>query len=170
MNDELSKYKGIVYLAALLVILPTMVYLLAFSKTLNTYIENNRTLDEIENLEASMTNASEKTPEISIISQDYISNGLIVNYIKNGDKTYNNDIVIDKFIPSKIDLGNGLFLHTAQITVYSDYISIVKALNNLEKTANQCNIISVHFQSERNRQTNNVKLKATIIIQQILEQ
>jgi hypothetical protein len=166
MNNELSKYKGIVYLATLLIILPIMIYLLAFGKTLNTFIENNNTLSEIENLEASMTDVSGRTPEISTVSHDYISNGLIVNYIKNSD----NDIVIDKFIPSKIDLGNGLFLHTAQITVYSDYISIVKAINNLEQTANQCSIVSVHFQSEKNRQTNNVKLKANIIIQQILEQ
>jgi hypothetical protein len=168
MNDELSKYKGIFYLAALLIILPIMVYLLVLSKTLHTCMENNNTLDEIENLEASMINVSEQTPEISTASQDYISNGLIAGYISNTESI--NNITIDKFIPSKTDLGNGLFLHTAQITVYSDYISIIKAINNLEKTAKQCSIVSVHFQSERNRQTNNVKLKATIIIQQILEQ
>ncbi|MDR2125809.1 MAG: hypothetical protein LBP63_03120 [Prevotellaceae bacterium] len=168
MNEELTKYKGIVYLIALLIILPMMVYLLALNKTLNTYTEYHKTLAEIENLEATMTNADAKTPE-QVMSQDYISNGLILNYINNSDKLDAGDIIIDKFIPSKIDLGNGLFVHTAQITVYSDYISIVKAINNLE-TANMCKIVSVHFQSEQNRQTNRVKLKANIIIQQIQEQ
>ncbi|MDR1199878.1 MAG: hypothetical protein LBK94_12865 [Prevotellaceae bacterium] len=168
MNEEVSKYRGIVYLLALLVALPVIIYLLTFRKTLNTYIEYNNILDEIENLEASMINATEKIPE-AVISQDYISNGLIIGYIKNTEGLHS-DITIDKFIPSKIDLGNGLSVHTAQITVYSDYISIVKAIDNLEKMANRCNIVSVHFQSEKNRQTNNVRLKATIIIQQILEQ
>ncbi|MDR1347617.1 MAG: hypothetical protein LBJ63_04185 [Prevotellaceae bacterium] len=168
MNEEVSKYRGIVYLLALLIALPVIIYLLTFSKTLNTFIEYHNTLDEIENLEASMINVTEKIPE-AVISQDYISNGLIIGYIKNTAGLYS-DITVDKFIPSKIDLGNGLSVHTAQITVYSDYISIVKAINNLEKMANRCNIVSVHFQSEKNRQTNNVRLKATIIIQQILEQ
>ncbi|MDR2064258.1 MAG: hypothetical protein LBP85_00905 [Prevotellaceae bacterium] len=169
MNETLSKYKGITYLAALLIILPTAIYLFALNKTLNVYTEYHKVLDEIENLETSMINVTEKTPELPAVSKDYISNGLIVNYLKTVDKTTENNIVIDKFIPSKIDLGNGLFVHTAQITVYSDYISIVKALNNLEKE-NLCNIISVHFQAEKNRQTDKVKLKANIIIQQIMEQ
>jgi site-specific recombinase XerD len=94
----------------------------------------------------------------------------IIDYLKNDSETRSGNIVIDKFIPSKIDLGSGLFVHLAQIIVYSDYISIVKAIDNIEKMANQCNIISVNFKTETNRQTNNVKLKATLIIQQILEQ
>lgn len=170
MSENLSKYKGIVYVAALLIILPIMVYLFTLSKTLNTYTEYHKVLNEIENLEASMVNVTDRTPELSIISQDYISNGLIMNYIKDNNHANDNDIIIDKFIPSKIDLGNGLFLHIAQITVYSDYISIVKAINNIEKMAIPCSIISVHFQSEKNRQTANIRLKANIIIQQILEQ
>jgi hypothetical protein len=167
MNEKLSKYKGIVYLAALLIILPVMVYLSALNKTLNVYTEYYKVLQDIENLETSMVNVTEKASELPLTSQDYISNGLIINYIKNAD---DNDIIIDKFIPSKIDLGNGLFVNMAQITVYSDYVSIVKAINSIEQMANSCSMVSVHFQSEKNRQTNNIKLKANIIIQQILEQ
>ncbi|MDR2293314.1 MAG: hypothetical protein LBE11_07565 [Prevotellaceae bacterium] len=170
MNENLSKYKGIVYLVALLIVLPIMIYLFVFGKTVNTYNEYHRVLNEIENLETTMVDVTDKTSELSIISQDYISNGLIVNYIKDNSQANDNDIIIDKFIPSKIDLNNGLFVHIAQITVYSDYISIVKAINKIEKMAVPCKIISVHFQSEKNRQTGNIKLKANIIIQQILEQ
>jgi hypothetical protein len=168
MNEEISKYKGIIYLAALLIIVPIIIYMFTFRKTLNNYVEYNNILGEIENLETALVTA--QPPEISITTQDYISSGLIVNYLKNADEKQADNIIIDKFVPSKIDLGNGLFIHIAQITIYSDFISIVKAINNLEKVVNQYNIISVHFQSEKNRQTNNVKLKAAIIIQQILEQ
>lgn len=168
MNEEISKYKGIIYLAALLIIVPIIIYMFTFRKTLNNYVEYNNILGEIENLEAALVTA--QPPEVSITTQDYISSGLIVNYLKNADEKQADNIIIDKFVPSKIDLGNGLFIHIAQITIYSDFISIVKAINNLEKVVNQYNIISVHFQSEKNRQTNNVKLKAAIIIQQILEQ
>ena len=168
MNEKLSKYKGIVYLVVLLIILPVAIYMLALGKTLNIYIANNKASSEIEKLEAAKV--TEKIPEVPVTSQDYISNGLILDYIKNNSTTQDGNIVIDKFIPSKIDLGNGISVHTAQIVIYSDYISIVKTIDNLEKTANQCNLVSVNFKSETNRQTNNVKLKATIIIQQILEQ
>lgn len=167
MNENLSKYKGIIYCAALLIVLPTAIYLLALKKTVNTYIANKKVSSEIKKMEVAMPTG--KPQEVSITSQDCISNGLIINYIKSSNEDQNS-IVIDKFVPSKIDLGNGLFIHTAQITVYSDYISIVKAINHIEKTATQCNIVSVSFNSETERQTTNVKLKANIIIQQILEQ
>ena len=168
MNEEISKYKGLVYLSMLLIVLPIFIYFLSLKKTLNTYLESNKILNQIENLQTTLV--TERKAEMAIVTQDYISNGLIINYLKDSSKIQQDNVTIDKFIPSKIDLGNGLFIHIAQIVIYSDYISIVKAINNLEKIANQYNIISVHFQSEKNRQTSNIKLKATIIIQQILEQ
>ena len=155
-----SKYKGVIYLAGLLLVLPYILYSLNFKSTLHNYDTYQKLQDTISGFEAPADNKLTQ----SQIHADVISNGGLVADIQAQNPT----VSINNFTPLSIPIEDDILQQIAKITAVGGYADLVKFVDSIEVNYPYCRILSSNFNLKRDRKKALDYLELTIIVQQLI--
>lgn len=160
-----KRYKGVVKLAVLLVVVPLFVWQYAVRSTVRQWrgtMKSRRQITELRNSQIPETSPH----EILALDHEMILSGLVVAellpYIES------EKLVIVHFSPYITSETDGILLTTGQLSVQGEFTGIVKLLDKIEREVSACKIISTHYRTSKPRNRNDTKtLGCTIYIQQI---
>ncbi|MCD7970263.1 MAG: hypothetical protein LUF87_07915 [Alistipes sp.] len=159
-------YKGIVLLGLLLVCLPVVTWKFALAGTYSAMRETSR-------LNRALAGYGDFTPESISDSRDYttdgdiITEGLILDMIAECIKT--GEVKVTEYQPYTGENSGGMTVKTAEMTLTGGYIPIVRVLEELENNVQACRVKSVEFEKTRELRENRSVLKASIIVQQVIQ-
>ena len=162
----LTKYKGLVWLAVVVVLVPLLVYRYAISDTVKQWRMTGKYRRQIEQLRATQS-GSEKPQSVQTTDTEMILSGLAVAGLLPLIESEN--LRIEHFSPYVTSDNDGILLTTGQLSVQGKFTGIVKLLDRIEHEMPYCKIISVRFLSVKPRHRGSAKtLACTVYIQQIM--
>ena len=163
----LAKYKGIAWLALVVVIVPLVVYNYAVSGTVKQWRMTGKQRRQIEQLRSTHSRAT-AAESILTVDTEMILSGLAVARMLPFIEAEN--LRIEHFSPCVTSDTDGILLTTGQLSVQGRFAGIVKLLERLEREMPYCKIISANYRSTKPRNRGSTKtLTCTIYIQQITE-
>lgn len=165
--NSFGKYKGIAYLALLLIVLPLAVWSFALKGTVakhREYRNESRKLETMRSQPATLrvTDAG----EVHGAAPDLISGGKFLE--ETAPCVEKNRLAIEKYTPYVSHRGEGIAVLTAGVEVSGDFVSIVRLVDFIEKEIKPCRLVSLDFRSTKERRTGKVKLTAVMYIQQVM--
>lgn len=161
-----NKYKGILYLTLLVVILPLCAYWLAIKQSVDIIFDMSKKQETISQLDHNGEKHKPKS-ELSLSSNDIIQSGIILDKIFTKDSTHN--VEVAKYTPYLTFGDSNISIYTAELTLKGDFISILKVIDNVERNIPECTLSSLLLRTIIDRQSNTKQLFATLYIQQIVK-
>ena len=161
-----EKYKGLAYLAILLVVIPYLVWSMALSGTVRMWNSLQETTKRIALLE-SKTN--DMGVELSAgTSQDTVSifDWQLIEAIHPLTEKYNAKIV--KFTPYISENIEVAALYTAELILEGNYAGLVRIIEHIENDITKSRLISVTFKTTRRDRSKPRELTTILILQQII--
>ncbi len=161
-----QKYKGILYLVLLVIVLPVAVYSFALRGTI---VKWNR-LAVVENTIDSLRSApiSSDTPslQITIPNRDIISDGAIINIASQ--EMERSRVSVEKFTIYNIYDSENVKVVATEMELSGGYKSIVKVIDFIETNVSECRIASLEFRTKKRERQNVYYLSANILLQQVI--
>ncbi len=142
----MNRYKGLAYLAGLVVVVPLLTYNLTIRKTVRMAHEARKGEREIVVLQGH----GEVDPVEK--SKPSLQNGDIITRISGGGCT------VIKYTPYITESRNELTVHTAQLVLGGTYKNLLRLVERAEE---ESRLVSVEFRNIKN------ELRATLIFQEI---
>ncbi len=162
----LAKYKGIAWLALVVMIVPLTVYRYAISGTVNQWRMTGKYRQEIEQLRSTRS-LSAKPQSVSTTDTEMILSGFMVAGLLPIIES--EDMRIEHFSPCVTSDKDGIILTTGQLSVQGSFAAIVKLLWHIEHDMPYGKIISARYCTTKPRNRGSTKtLTCTIYIQQIM--
>lgn len=162
----LAKYKGIAWLALVVVIVPLAVYNYAIRSTVKQWRMTGKYRQEIELLRGAQSRSA-KPQSIQTTDTEMILSGLAVAGLLPFIES--EKLRIEHFSPYVTSDKDGIALTTGQLSVQGTFAGIVKLLCQLESEMPYCKVISTQYRSVKPRNRGSTKtLTCTIYIQQIM--
>lgn len=163
-----SRFRGIVYLTALIILLPWAAYSLAVKKTVSAWKDCRKLDKEISITEA---HAGQKPAVYELLpdsdmSRDIIAGGEFMETVSG--RAREQKVTIERFAPFITGDESGIKTITAEMDLAGGYVALIKVINSIEKEIPGCRIMSVSFHSTKELRTGKDKLTSTIIVQQII--
>lgn len=159
----MKRFKGLIFLFLLLILLPLCVYQLALKKTISQYRLLHQEKVELNDLQKQMKLSPTTTFED--YGDDLLQNGQLINLMSQ-NMTLNN-VKIERYTPI-LHKEEGFFKEfTVEIVFEGQFISLIKLINELETKYSSCKIASANFKIQKQRQQNKEKLYLTLWIQQL---
>lgn len=158
----MKKYSGILKVAALLVLLPLVIWQFSFKKTYSLYKENKALEVQITTLDKKQTSSVE--PVNQAISP-FLSNGKILELIEPQAPEYGVKMV--RFLPALINEDNTAKLYSGTLTLQGTFIGLVKMIGYVEKANLPVKISSLTFSYNPPKGKEADQLLLTILFQQI---
>lgn len=160
-----GKYKGLVYLALLVVGVPLLAYGYALGSTVAKWQKARSNCRRIEHLRNEVDRTTSSSA-VDVEGTEMMQSGLLMEellpHIEEGG------VRIEHFSPCVTSEQDGIRLSTAQLTLQGGFAGIVRVLAETESGFPQCKVISAQFRSARPRNRKSSKtLSCTVYIQQI---
>ncbi|MDL2319682.1 hypothetical protein LJC45_00925 [Alistipes sp. OttesenSCG-928-B03] len=159
-----GKYKGLLYLAALLVVVPWFVYRVAIADTVRMKRELKQTQREIVRLQNQSRSEGAATGAIAGNALELQSGGLIPRIT---DCEADARCTVVKYTPYVTESRDGLAVHTAELVLSGTYADLVRLVERAETQLASCRLVSANFKSIRQRQRKPTQLQVTLVLQQI---
>ncbi|WP_034045103.1 hypothetical protein [Wocania ichthyoenteri] len=163
------KSKNILLVAGFIIIL-TLCYQLAISKTIALKKDYNSLIQEEElfkNTPKQLSLLMQKQKYYnSLLSKYQIKGGSIQNNLLKTVNTYadSNKLRVVSFLEPHISISHDLTIKTYQFTIEGNYNSILKLIHLLEQQTKFGEIINLHFEKKKNFKTNTYYLQAYILL------
>lgn len=162
----LKKYKGLIYLLLLVIVVPLLVWRLALGSTAKMWRGYNRNTTRIETLRAEQQ-AGAVPITLQLWEKEQIASGLLLESILPLAEA--NGAQIQKYTPYMSQSANGLALYTAEVTLTGRYSGMVRMIQEIETGASACRLVSANFKAVKQRNRPDPQLTLTLIIQQLRE-
>lgn len=161
-----EKYRGLAYLAGLLVVVPWLVYSFAIAGTVRLGRELKRTEKEIALLESGR---SVDTGGEAIVARGAsgLQDGGVISRMM--DCEAGGRCAVVRYTPYITETREGLSVHTAELTLSGGYADLLRLVERVETQAGGGRLVSAMFRSVRQRQRRQTQLQVTLILQQITE-
>ena len=190
---ELGRYKGLVYLGLLLMVLPLAAWKLAIGQTWHIWRQTSRQTTELARLSSEMpaaeggaatvgptiqgdpgaaaglpvTASSATSPTgASADTLEYIRSGLLIERLLPAMEAAG--VAVVKYSPCITSSEGGLSVHTAELLLSGGFVPMVRVVDNLEKQLPGCKLVSVNFHSIRRQYNRPARLEASLVVQQIV--
>ncbi len=157
----MSRYKGLLYLAGLIVAAPWLVYNLAIADTVKLDRELKRAKGEIAQLQGQKRDA----PAMIAETASGLDNGELIPFIM--DCEVGERCAVVKYTPYITESRDGLAVHTAELVLSGGYADLVRLVERAETGASGSRLVSAAFRSVRQRQRKQTQLHVTLVLQQI---
>lgn len=157
----MSMYKGLLYIAGLLVAVPWLVYNLAIADTVKLDRELKRVRREIAQLQGHRSDVPAMVAEIA----SGLDNGELIPHIMDCDAGCRCAVV--KYTPYVTESRDGFAVHTAELVLSGGYADLVRLVERAETETSGSRLVSAAFRSIRQRQRKQTQLQVTLILQQI---
>ncbi|MCL2562123.1 MAG: hypothetical protein FWE10_07405 [Rikenellaceae bacterium] len=160
------KYKGLLMLAGLLIVVPYLVYRVAIADTVRMNREMKRTERQITRLQnQSRTERAAEGAVLQTVSD--IQSGDLLPRIMDCDAGAR--CVVVKYTPCITESRDGLAVHTAELVLSGTYADLLRLIERIETDIGSCRLVSATFRSIVQRQRRQTQLHVTLILQQIIK-
>ena len=158
----LEKYKGLLYLAGLVIVVPYLVFSLAISDNVRMGRETKKIERETEALKAKAGQSGSSA--VNIINRSDLTRDAISDIMGMVGSARCNVV---KYTPYITESRDGLTVHTNELTVSGRYSDLLKLTAAVENGLPGLRLVSTSFRTVRQRQKKEVQLHMTLILQQI---
>lgn len=179
MNSLWGKYKGIVCLVSLVVLLPVAVYMLSWHRTAQLFFQCRNVESRIQSFGANQDknggfdgkrDAKWEDIGLDIAGTDLISSGLVLDAVEKG-------CAISSFTPSFIE-DEGVRVHLGELVFTGGFADAIRTMWNIE-SLDGVSLLSAQFQSGTKRRSGDAYYNAkdnsmadvitvTLLMQQIM--
>lgn len=156
------KYRGIVLLAALVVVLPWMAWHFALYDTFTAWRDCGRLAARLETLAP----AAAQPAAVAAGERELILSGGLLDSVRRAAAQYS--VQVAGYEPLVTAEHDGVAVHTAQLTLIGGYGSLLRVVDALERTLPACHLRSLGWQAGAERRTRKTQLTLTLYIQQIV--
>jgi len=156
------KYRGIVLLAGLAVVLPWMAWHFALHDTFTAWSDCRRLAARLETLalmaaQPAATHAGDR---------ELILSGGLLDTVRRAAAQH--AVQVAGYEPLVTAERDGVAVHTAQLTLTGGYGPLLQVVDALERTLPACRLRSLDWQAAPERRTRRMQLTLTLYIQQIV--
>lgn len=156
------RYRGIVLLAALVVVLPWAAWHFALRDTCAAH-------RDCRELAARLKTFAPETVQSAAVASDarelVLSGGLLDTVRRAAAEVAVQVAGYEPLITAEHD---GVAVHTAQLTLVGGYMSLLRVVDTLERALPACRLCSLDWQAAAERRTRKTQLTLTLYIQQIV--
>ena len=156
------RYRGIVLLAGLVVVLPWTAWRFALRDTFEAWRDCRRLAARLEAL-APM--AAQPAAAHAVDRELILSGGLLDTVRQAADSA---DVRVAGYEPLVTLDRDGVAVHTAQLTLTGGYAPLLRVVDALEHALPACRLCSLDWQAASERRTRRTQLTLTLYIQQIV--
>lgn len=161
----MNKYKGVLYLIGLLVIVPWFVYSIAISDTVRANRELKMMGQEIAHLQSRRRQGNTVGAGVIADSKYGLQGGDIIPRLM--DCVSGVRCMVVEYTPFITESRDGLVVHTAELVLDGAYADLVRLIERAETELSTCRLVSVSFKRVKQRQRKQPQLNVTLILQQI---
>lgn len=158
------KYRGVVLLALLVVVLPWAAWRFALRDTFGTWCDCERLTAQL----ASMAPRPETSqPEAAVAEgPEVVLSGQLLDVVRQ--TAIDLRVQVAGYEPLVSLQQDGVAVHTALLTLTGSYTSLLRVAGELERTQPQCRLRSLAWHNTIDRRTRRTQLTLTLYIQQIV--
>lgn len=158
------KYRGVVLLALLVVMLPWAAWRFALRDTFDAGRDCRRLTAQ---LAATAPRGEAQQPEIAMVEgSEVVLSGQLLDVVRQTATDLR--VQVTGYEPLVSLRQDGVAVHTAQLTLTGSYTSLLQVVGELERTQPQCRLRSLAWHSTTDRRTRRTQLTLTLYIQQIV--
>jgi hypothetical protein len=162
----MSRYKGLLLLVGLVVIVPWVVWNIAIGGTVRLARESKRMEREIAQLEGDRRERP-AGGTVEVAGGAELASGNVIADIMGCDAGRRCSVV--SYTPYVTQSEGTFEVHTAELTLSGGYADLLRLTERAERQAPSCRLVSAVFRSVKQRQRQPAQLRVTLILQQITE-
>lgn len=156
------QYKGLVYIAALVIVLPWLAWSFAVRDTVGAWLDCRHLDTQLAKMP--LQAASVSSP-VGDRSTDLVLSGHLLDVVRQGAT----GIAIAGYEPHVTLQQDGIRIHTARMTLSGDFAALLQVVNRLEDSLPHCRLSSLGWQSSTDRRSGKTQLTLIIYIEQIIK-
>lgn len=156
------KYRGIVLLAGLAVVLPWIAWHFALRDTCAA-------LRDCRHMAARLETLAPETAQPAAVGAgecELVLSGGLLDMVRRA--ATERSVQVAGYEPLVTAEHDGVAVHTAQLTLTGGYASLLRVVDTLERTLPACRLRSLVWQAVPDRRTRKIRLTLTLYIQQIV--
>lgn len=155
------KYRGILLLALLVLVLPFAAWRFALCDTLGAWRDCRRLTARLETL----TPVTAQKTAAALPDRELILSGGLLDTVRRAAGMLS--VQVAGYEPLVTSVQDGAAVHTAQLTLTGRYTELVRVVDALERALPACRLRSLEWQAQTDRRTRKTHLTLTLYIQQI---
>lgn len=156
------RYRGIVLLAALVVVLPWAAWHFALRDTFGAWRDCRRLAARLETFAPETVLPTAVTAD----ARELVLSGGLLDTVRRAAAELS--VQVAGYEPLVTADRDGVAVHTAQLTLTGGYVPLVRVVDALERTLPDCRLRSLDWQATTDRRTRKTQLTLTLYIQQIV--
>lgn len=160
------KYRGIVYLFLLVVLLPWTAWHYAVGDTVRAALECRRLTARLD-VAGIHTAVSAFNPTTFAHQRELVLSGVLLDTLQGEIASRN--LRVTGYVPFVTEQQEGLELHTAQLSLTGRFTNLVRFIRHTQRALPQCRLCAAVWQSTTDRQTRQPQLVLTLYVQQLTQ-
>lgn len=156
------KYRGVVLLALLAVVLPWACWRFALRGTLGAWRDCGRLASRLE----AMAPDTVRTVACAAGGRELVLSGALLAAVRPA--AAESDVQVAGYEPLVSVRYDGLAVHTAQLTLTGGYGPLLRVVDALERTLPACRLRTLEWRAAPDRRTRRMRLTLTLYVQQIV--
>lgn len=161
-----NKYKGLIYLMGLVIVLPLSVYRIAIDENIRMSIQTIKYEKEVAVLKAK-TGMEDVGRTPLVHSSEVLQSGILVPEIIDSEAGTRCRVV--KYTPYIVENRDGMTVYTAELVISGSYTDLLRLMAKMENNKQGCLLVSASLRSISQRQKKEKELHMTLILQQITQ-
>lgn len=156
------KYRGVLLLALLVVVLPFAAWRFALRDTLGVWRDCRRLTARLETLAP----VTAQKAAAAVPHRELILSGGVLDTVRRA--AAERSVQVAGYEPQVTEEQDGAAVHTAQLTLTGRYTELVRVVDALERALPACRLRSLAWSAQTDRRTRRTELELTLYIQQIV--
>ena len=160
------KYRGIVYLFLLVVLLPWTAWHYAVEDTVRAAFECRRLTARLD-VAGVQASVSAFYPAAYAGQRELVLSGILLDTLQTEIAARN--LRVTGYVPVVTEQQDGLELHTAQLSFTGQFTDLVRFIRHAKQTLSQCRLCAAVWQCTTDRVTRQPQLTLTLYVQQLTQ-
>lgn len=156
------KYKGLVSLVLLTIVLPWIIWHFALRNTFNVWYDCRQLDSRIKAMETDTIHRANFVAD----RYDLVFSGELLDVVRG--MTAESDVQIIGYEPQVNVQYDGLSVHTAQLILVGGYVSLLRIVRNMEHRLPRCCLHTLEWRTVIDRQIQHKQLVLTLYVQQVV--
>lgn len=158
------KYRGLLLLFLLVVMLPVVAWRLALADTFSAWMDCHRLEKRLDGVSTSLPTVG-ITPRPLPSAQELILSGALIDSVRRFSAA---TLQVAGYLPVTTLQQDGIEIHTAQLILTGSFHDLLRSVQALEQHLPECRIQSLQWQCAKQYRTRKLQLSLTLYIQQLI--
>lgn len=157
------KYRGVVMVAALVVLLPVAAWRFALAGSFATWRDCRRLEKRLEQVAPTVSD-SDMSVRCAVTTSDLILSGALLDTVRRYAAP---ELCITGYLPVTTSQQDGIEIRTAQLMLTGSFHELLQSVQALEEHLPECRLRSLQWQTVVQHRTRKPQLVLTLYIQQL---